>query len=422
MAPLRPEPTPAANALPPRPPPPPPPPPESDPADADISEEINILDAGDVEEIVLAGDDGSADDVEEINLEFDAPGDAWEQVFIDDEPAPEAVLADAPNTRQPRAAPPGARAVGPDEDTISSTDEFEALSLDADDLEFPLEPVAEAAPAPVRAPPPAPMAPAPKPAPAVATPERVPPPKAPAPAVPAVAPRPAPAPAPAPAPLAAPAPVVPRELAPPPPAAQMDTGAYIKKALGELNSPPGTLARIKQRAALIRMAQTAGALLLALLLVAQFVNYSRDALAEAPLIGKALVALYARAGIVVEPRWDLTAYDVRQWGAGSDAEPGTLRLRASVINRARRGQPYPLLRVTLEDRFGGKIARREFAAQEYLPGRAAPEGLLAPGARADADLKLADPGREAVGFELDICLPHQGALICGADQKAAAGG
>jgi hypothetical protein len=78
--------------------------------------------------------------------------------------------------------------------------------------------------------------------------------------------------------------------------------------------------------------------------------------------------------------------------------------------------------VTLEDRFGAKVARREFTPAEYLPGHVAPQVLLAPGARADADLSLADPGSQAVGFELDVCLLRGGALSCGTEQKAAGTG
>ena len=64
---------------------------------------------------------------------------------------------------------------------------------------------------------------------------------------------------------------------------------------------------------------------------------------------------------------------------------------------------------------------REFAPAEYLPGRSPPQGLLAPGARADADLSLADPGSQAVGFELDVCLQRDGALACGNDPTLAGG-
>jgi hypothetical protein len=158
-----------------------------------------------------------------------------------------------------------------------------------------------------------------------------------------------------------------------------------------------------------------GAVGLALALGAQLVHYHRGKLAQHALVGPPLRELYARLGLPLEPDWDLAGYELKQWGAATDAEPGTLRVRASIVNRAPRAQPYPLLRVTLEDRFGGRLARREFAPAEYLPGRAPPAQLLAPGSRIDADLLLADPGSDAVGFELDPCLPRQGRVLCGSE-------
>jgi predicted Zn finger-like uncharacterized protein len=163
-----------------------------------------------------------------------------------------------------------------------------------------------------------------------------------------------------------------------------------------------------------------GVVVLALGLLAQGVHYWRDTLAQHPVVGPPLQDAYARLGLPLEPEWNLGAYEVKQWGATSDVAPGTLRVRASVVNRAARAQPHPLLRVTLLDRFSGKVARREFRPEEYLPGRAAPAGLLAAGARVDADLVIADPGSDAVGFELDVCLMRRGVLTCGGDARVAA--
>jgi predicted Zn finger-like uncharacterized protein len=171
-----------------------------------------------------------------------------------------------------------------------------------------------------------------------------------------------------------------------------------------------------------RSAMAAGIAALALVLIGQLIHHNRESLASSEPVGGVLRALYARLGHPIEPHWDLGAYDVKQWGAASDNAPGSLRLRASVVNRGARAQPYPLLRVTLEDRFGAKVARGEFTPAEYLPGHVTPTGLLAPGARADADLLLADPGSQAVGFELDVCLMRLGAVSCGTEPRTAGTG
>ena len=47
--------------------------------------------------------------------------------------------------------------------------------------------------------------------------------------------------------------------------------------------------------------------------------------------------------------------------------------------------------------------------------------MLAPNARADADLLIADPGDAAVGFELDVCLVRRGAPVCSEELQLAAG-
>jgi hypothetical protein len=74
--------------------------------------------------------------------------------------------------------------------------------------------------------------------------------------------------------------------------------------------------------------------------------------------------------------------------------------------------------LTLQDRFGGTLGVRDIGPADYLPG-AGIEGLLEPGERADALIRIVDPGAEAVGFELDICLPAQGGVRCANQLKTA---
>ena len=90
---------------------------------------------------------------------------------------------------------------------------------------------------------------------------------------------------------------------------------------------------------------------------------------------------------------------------GSDRRPGcerTLRLRASILNTAAQLQPYPLLRVTLADRFGKRIGSRDFEPSEYL-GRA-DAALLPPGEHVDATLRFWTRARTRKDFEIDVCL------------------
>ena len=159
--------------------------------------------------------------------------------------------------------------------------------------------------------------------------------------------------------------------------------------------------------------------ILALVFVLQVVHAGRNEIVRNETFGPALAGTYNFLGLSVLAPTDLSAYELRQWGAASDPrEANRLMLRASIVNRASYAQPLPLLRLTLQDRFGGTLGQRDVGPADYLPGSGAPS-LLAPGQRADALIRIVDPGSEAVGFELDVCLPAQGGVRCSNQIKTA---
>jgi hypothetical protein len=121
-----------------------------------------------------------------------------------------------------------------------------------------------------------------------------------------------------------------------------------------------------------------------------------------------------------KPAAILSTYQLRQWGVtGDPGANGTLRVRASIMNAAAQLQPYPHLRVTLADRFGTRVGAREFEPAEYL-GKA-PARMLAPGERVDATLNILDPGKDAEGFEIDVCIRNaEKKIFCAGDAAAAA--
>ena len=166
-------------------------------------------------------------------------------------------------------------------------------------------------------------------------------------------------------------------------------------------------------------AWAAGAAVALVVLVVQIINHNRDALATAAPFKRPLTALYASLGVQLAPQWDLRAYDVRQLGASADpAGTGVITVRASIKNGASQPQPLPLLRVTLQDRFGNRIAARDVAPRFYLP-RSMPEtSYLAGGQRIDAEMGFVDPGANAVGFEIDACLPASGGGVTCANDLA----
>jgi predicted Zn finger-like uncharacterized protein len=241
------------------------------------------------------------------------------------------------------------------------------------------------------------------------------PPASPTPPVPAANPTPKPAPNPAPKPtrnsLAARKILIPDEMR-----KRLVEEAEARAAADAMfepagDDPPPILSRAWPWAA--------GVAILALLLLFQVVHNQRNELVRSPSVGPAVAAVYGFLGQPVLAPTDLAAYELRQWGAASDPnEANRLMLRASIVNRAAYAQPLPLLRLSLQDRFGGTLHLRDISPSDYLPG-AGGEGLLGPGERADALIRIVDPGPEVVGFELDICLPAQGGVRCANQIKTA---
>lgn len=157
---------------------------------------------------------------------------------------------------------------------------------------------------------------------------------------------------------------------------------------------------------------------LVLLLMAQWVHSYRATLARHPTLGEPLLSLYRALNVPLTPNWDLHAYQIRQWGVISDpSSPGTLRVRATITNLADFAQPYPFLKLVLEDRWGEQVGAREFDPTEYLDPTISPNRMLSPGQQTNATITIVDPGPDAEGFRFDVCLRGSEGMICAAEVR-----
>lgn len=156
---------------------------------------------------------------------------------------------------------------------------------------------------------------------------------------------------------------------------------------------------------------------LLLLLMIQIAHHYRAELARHPRLGPLVTRIYSAVGLTLTPDWHLHAYELKQWGVISDpTHPGTLRVRASITNRAPFPQPYPLLKLVLEDRWGDQVRAREFEPAEYLDPGTSTDRLLAPGQPVNATIVIVDPGADAEGFRFDVCLRGRAsAPVCAAE-------
>ena len=176
----------------------------------------------------------------------------------------------------------------------------------------------------------------------------------------------------------------------------------------------------RRRRALPFAVWLSAAIFLALCLGAQMIHDNRAWIATHAVLGSRLSGLYAALGVALPEAANLSAYQLRQWGVtGDPGANGTLRMRASILNTAAQTQPFPLLRVTLANRFGAALGTRDFEPAEYLGKPVA--RMLAPAERVDATLDILDPGNDAEGFEIDVCLRGVDKKVrCAADAAAQA--
>ncbi len=328
-----------------------------------------------------------ADAIPEDALEFDPRKTDVSSVFV--EPPPNPQWTAATGTFQAVIATNQEAAQAQDSDGQIDVEIDPELLASILDIEPPVPPAPRAAPPPVK--PPAISPPHRPPSEAIRA--------AHAPTAAAnAAPQPAPRPAPPPARPAPEAPVrAPRVTRP---AADVDRSTGMERLLAHL--------------------WRAGAGVALLVLLAQIVNHYRDPLAATARLHRPLTRLYASLGVPLVPRWDLRAYQVRQLGASVEpTSSGVITVRASIKNAAPQPQPLPLLRVTLQDRFGNRIAARDVAPPSYLPHAPPASALLSAGERIDAEMGFVDPGANAVGFEIDACLPTSGGEVTCANDAVA---
>jgi len=156
-------------------------------------------------------------------------------------------------------------------------------------------------------------------------------------------------------------------------------------------------------------------LLLAIMLGAQLVHYNRNSLLADANWGPLLRQAYSSLGVDLPPDWELDRYDIRQLGGIQDpSRPGVLVISISVRNQASRAQPYPVIRLVLEDRWGDRLAMRDLKPVDYLDSDPGQDAMMLAGQMIKTDISIVEPeGAGATTFQVDACIENpRGHLDC----------
>lgn len=137
-------------------------------------------------------------------------------------------------------------------------------------------------------------------------------------------------------------------------------------------------------------------------LLLQLVHQSREALARIPLFEKSIAPVYRLLGNPVTPAWDIRGWRFEATKGSSDDDQ-LLTIYSRIGNTSEQALPYPLLHVSLTDRFEEIIGSRVLEPREYLVGDQNARNTVAPGSNFNAVIAVDTPAPAATGFKLNVC-------------------
>ena len=152
-----------------------------------------------------------------------------------------------------------------------------------------------------------------------------------------------------------------------------------------------------------RYASIAAAIFLVLILTFQIIHNSREALATAPVFENTIAPVYRLVGSPVTPAWDIKGWRFEATKGSTDENDRVLTIYSRVGNKSQQVLPYPLVHVSLTDRFEEIIGSRVLEPTEYLAENTDPRLTVQPGDTFNAVIVIDSPSAEATGFKLNVC-------------------
>lgn len=147
----------------------------------------------------------------------------------------------------------------------------------------------------------------------------------------------------------------------------------------------------------------AAATVLGLLLAAQLVHANREALATIEPVRDTLGRIYRALGEPLTPAWNIRGWQFQATNGSTDGTGERLTIYSRISNESDGPLPYPLVHVSLTDRFEEVIGSRILAPDDYLAGNADPGRPVRPGSNFTAVITIDGPAEEATGFKLNVC-------------------
>jgi len=157
----------------------------------------------------------------------------------------------------------------------------------------------------------------------------------------------------------------------------------------------------------------ASIVVLGLLLVVQTIHQSRQTLATYGAFNHTIGSIYRALGKPVTPEWDVRGWQFEATSNSVDEEQDLLTIYSRIANKSGQPLPYPLVHISLTDRWEDIIGSRVLEPNEYLAGDLDPSKPVPVGENFTAVITIESPSAEATGFKLTVCYRvAQGRVRC----------
>ncbi|MEM9334390.1 MAG: DUF3426 domain-containing protein [Pseudomonadota bacterium] len=184
----------------------------------------------------------------------------------------------------------------------------------------------------------------------------------------------------------------------------IDTPEAVAAAVSERRAPqnPGRT---------IGLGVLAAALLLAL--GAQSVHQKREQLATDPRFGNILQSLYGALGMPITPEWDVSGWRIEKAQGLTDDSGRLLTIFAQLGNQAEQPLPYPVITVSISDRYQESLGSVVVDPADYLGNNNVAADTVSGGDTFEATIPIAELSPNAEGYQLNACYRQpSGPLRC----------
>ena len=142
---------------------------------------------------------------------------------------------------------------------------------------------------------------------------------------------------------------------------------------------------------------------LSLLLIGQITHQSRKTLATYGAFNQTIGSIYRVLGKPVTPEWDIRGWRFEATNGNVDEEDDLLTIYSRIANKSSQALPYPLVHISLTDRWEDSIGSRVLEPNEYLAGDLDPRKPVPTGENFTAVITIESPPVDATGFRLTAC-------------------